>query len=222
MAEFREEPIRIVLIDDHAIVREGIRMVIENQPDMTVVGEASNRDESLALVSREQPDIVILDLDLGNESAIGFIREMIACCEKARILILTGVQKTEVHRRAVQLGAVGVLLKDQAGKTLIKAIRKVYEGEVWLDRSITASILADLTRAKQARDSEEYKIASLTERERQIIALIAEGFATRQIAQRLFISEKTVSNHLTAIYDKLGVSSRLELAIYASKHGLAR
>jgi DNA-binding NarL/FixJ family response regulator len=196
-------------------------MVIENQPDMVVVGEASNRVESLALVSKHQPDIIILDLDLGTESAVGFIREMIACCERTRILILTGVQKTEMHRRAVQLGAVGVLMKDQAGKTLIKAIRKVYEGEVWLDRSITASVLADLTRTKQARDTEEYKISSLTERERQIIALIAEGFATKQIAQRLFISEKTVSNHLTAIYDKLGVTSRLELAIYATKHGLA-
>lgn len=221
MAELIGESIRIVLIDDHAIVREGLRMVIENQPDMVVVGEASNRVESLALVSQHQPDIIILDLDLGTEIAVGFIREMIACCERARILILTGVQKTEMHRRAVQLGAVGVLMKDQAGKTLIKAIRKVHEGEVWLDRSITASVLADLTRTKQARDTEEYKISSLTERERQIIALIAEGFATKQIAQRLFISEKTVSNHLTAIYDKLGVTSRLELAIYASKHGLA-
>jgi DNA-binding NarL/FixJ family response regulator len=112
----------------------------------------------------------------------------------------------------------------EAGKTLIKAIRKVLAGEVWLERSMTAHILTDFTRADERRrnDPEAAKIETLTEREREMIALIAEGLTTKRIAERLFIGEKTVSNHLTAIYNKLGVSSRLELAIYASRHGLAK
>jgi two-component system, NarL family, nitrate/nitrite response regulator NarL len=224
MSEAEVKPIRILIVDDHTIVREGLRMLIENEPEMVIVGEAGNSADALAIAVREQPDVIVLDLDLGGEDAIGSLQALIASSERSRVLILTGVNDPEKHRRAVHLGAVGVLLKDQAGKTLIKAIRKVLAGEVWLERSMTAHILTDFTRADERRrnDPEAAKIETLTEREREVIALIAEGLTTKRIAERLFISEKTVSNHLTAIYNKLGVSSRLELAIYASRHGLAK
>lgn len=217
------EPIRILLIDDHELVREGLRMVIENQPNMLVVGEAGNSAAARAAAAREQPDIILLDLDLGGENSLDSLHELISVSGRSRVLVLTGVRDPEMHRRAVHLGAVGILLKDQAGKTLIKAINKVYAGEVWLDRSMTASIISDFTHTdKQKNHREAEKISSLTEREREVVALIVEGLSSKRIAERLFISEKTVSNHLTAIYNKLGLSTRLELAMYAARHGLGK
>jgi two-component system, NarL family, nitrate/nitrite response regulator NarL len=217
------KPIRILLIDDHELVREGLRMLIENQPNMLVVGEAGNSSDARAAAAREQPDIILLDLDLAGENSLDSLREIISVSGKSRVLVLTGVRDPEMHRRAVHLGAVGILLKDQAGKTLIKAINKVDAGEVWLDRSMTASIINDFTHTdKQKNPREAEKISSLTEREREVVALIVEGLASKRIAERLFISEKTVSNHLTAIYSKLGLSTRLELAMYAARHGFGK
>jgi two-component system nitrate/nitrite response regulator NarL len=218
------KPIRILVVDDHTMVREYLRVLIENEPDMAIVGEAGNSADALAIAAREQPDVIVLDLNLSGEDAIDSLRALIASSEGSRVLILTGFNDPEKHRRAVHLGAVGVLLKDQAGKTFIKAIRKVLAGEVWLERSMTADILTDFARADEHRrhDPEAAKIETLTEREREVIALVAEGLTTKRIAKRLFISEKTVSNHLTATYNKLGVSNRLELALYASRHGLTR
>ena len=224
MREAVMKPIRILVVDDHTMVREYLRVLIENEPDMAIVGEAGNSADALAIAVREQPDVIVLDVNLSGEDAIDSLHALIASSEGSKVLILTGFNDPEKHRRAVHLGAVGVLLKDQEGKIFIKAIRKVHAGEVWLDRSMTAHILTDFTRAGERRrqDPEAAKIETLTEREREVIALVAEGLITKRIATRLFISEKTVSNHLTAIYDKLGVSNRLELAIYASRHGLAK
>jgi two-component system, NarL family, nitrate/nitrite response regulator NarL len=212
MREAEINPIRILVVDDHVIVREGLRMLIENEPDMVIVGGAGNSADALAIAAREQPDVIVLDLDLGGEDAIDSLRALMASSEGSRVLILTGVNDPERH-----LGAVGVLLKDQAGKTLIKAIRKVHAGEVWFESSMIAHILTT-----RASDPEAARIETLTERERVVIALVAEGLTTRRIAERLFISEKTVSNHLGAIYHKLGVSSRLELSLYTSRHGLVK
>jgi two-component system nitrate/nitrite response regulator NarL len=217
MREAEINPIRILVVDDHVIVREGLHMLIENEPDMVIVGGAGNSADALAIAAREQPDVIVLDLDLGGEDAIDSLRALMASSEGSRVLILTGVNDPERHRRAGHLGAVGVLLKDQAGKTLIKAIRKVHAGEVWFESSMIAHILTT-----RASDPEAARIETLTERERVVIALVAEGLTTRRIAERLFISEKTVSNHLGAIYHKLGVSSRLELSLYTSRHGLVK
>ncbi|HXG64796.1 MAG TPA: response regulator transcription factor [Blastocatellia bacterium] len=217
------EPIRILLVDDHRILRAGLRMLIEDQPGMTLIGEAGTRAEALALAARERPDIILLDLDLAGESSLDFLPELLATADRARVIILTGVRDLALHQRAIALGAMGLVLKDQTGETLIKAIEKVHAGEVWIDRVMTASVLAELAGAKAKKDDPEAaKIATLTEREREIIALVGEGLPNKQIASRLFISEKTVRNHLVSIYSKLEVSDRLELAIYASRHGLTR
>jgi two-component system, NarL family, nitrate/nitrite response regulator NarL len=224
MREAAINPIRILIVDDHTLVREGLKMLIENESDMLIVGEAGNSADALAISVREQPDVIVLDLDLGGEDAIDFLPALMAGSEGSRVLILTGVKDLEKHRRAVHLGAVGVLLKDQAGQTLIKAIRKVYAGEVWLDRAIIAKILSDSARTdeQRRRDPKAAKLETLTKREREVIALVATGLTTKRIAERLFISEKTVSNHLTAIYNKLNLANRLELALYASRHRLAK
>ena len=220
----QDRPIRILMIDDHAVLRTGLRMIIENHAGMTVVGEAENRSESLAAIAKEAPDIILLDLDLGDENGLDLLPELIATVPDARIILLTGLRDPQVQRRAILLGAMGLVSKQKAADTLIQAIKKVYAGEVWLDRAMIASILNDRINTSVAADQnvEALRIAKLTDREREVIMLIGEGIKNRQIAARLYISEATVRHHLTSVFAKLGVTDRFELVIYAFQHGLAK
>lgn len=214
-------PIRILLIDDHRVVRAGLRMLIESQPGWKVVGEAATRSQALASLQEEVPDIILLDLDLGGEKGLDFLPELRAAAPEARVIILTGLRDPQAQQKAFRLGAVGLVLKENAAEVLLKAIEKVQGGEVWLDRSTVAEILGG-REGESGPDPETLKLASLTPREKEIIALIAEGLKNKQIADRLFISETTVRHHLTSIFDKLEVGDRLELLLYAYRHGLAR
>ena len=217
-----ETAIRILLVDDHQIFLTGLQLLIEREPDMIVVGTASNRAEALALM-QEHPDIVLLDLDLGNESGIDFLPQLIEPEEPPRVIIVTGVPDPELHLRAVRLGALGVVLKLDSAGFLVKAIRKVHGGEMWLNRPMISTVMTELIHARAKKmDSEALKIAELTVREREVIALVAEGMRNRQIGERLFISEKTVRHYLTSVFDKLGVADRLALMIYAFQRGLAK
>ena len=216
------EPIRILIVDDHLVVRAGLHMLIENHPGMTVVAMASNRTEALELSASAAPNLILLDLDLGGENALTFVTQLRETTPNARILVLTGLRDTDAHRQAVQLGAMGVVLKEHAPDVLIKAIEKVHAGEIWLDRPTMGRMLREMSaREEKEIDPEVAKIKSLTQREREVVALIAEGLKNKQIAQRLFISETTVTHHLSSVYSKLGVSDRLELVIYAFAHKLA-
>jgi DNA-binding NarL/FixJ family response regulator len=211
--------IRIVLVDDDAIVRAGLRMLIERGQGFAVVGEAGDRDEAVAVVAREQPDIILLELYLGGHSSLEFFTELASASQGARVLVLTAVNDPEIHRRAVLLGSAGVVLKRQASEALLRAIERVCQGEVWLDQATIAGLLSA---TNNARGEDATRIATLTKREREIILLIGEGLRNRQIADRLFISETTVRHHLTSIFSKLGVSSRLDLVVYAYRHGIAK
>ena len=215
--------IRILLVDDHAVVRAGLRMIIQSRSGMNIVGEAGNRDDALALAASEHPDIILLDLDLGGESGMALIADLIAAASDARIIILTGLRDAESHRQAVMLGAMGIVKKEKAAEVLISAIERVYAGEAWLDPSLMAGVLTEMARASKPTktDPEAEKIGTLTNREREVIALVGEGIKSKEIAGRLFISETTVRHHLTSIFDKLGVADRVELLIYAYRHGLA-
>jgi len=221
----RPQSIRVLIVDDHGIVRAGLRMLLESQPGLTVVGEAATCAEALALATGEQPDVIVLDLDLGMENAIESIPTLLSAVPEARILVLTGVRDPEPHREAVRRGAMGLVLKEHAAETLLEAIAKVGAGEVWLEPSMVARVLGELTRpqtAQQPISPEAAKIATLTAREREVITLVGEGLRNQHIAERLYISEATVRHHLTAIFAKLGVADRFELAIYAYQHGLAK
>jgi two-component system, NarL family, nitrate/nitrite response regulator NarL len=216
-------PIRVLLIDDHVVMRVGLRLVIENQPGLTVVGEAANRADALQITAREQPDIILLDLDLGDEKGIDLLPDLLSAAKGARVIVLTGLRDPEEYRRAVRLGAMGLVLKEQAFGVLAQAIRQVHAGEAWLDPVLVATVLAKAARERgRAPAPEANRIAALTERERAVIALICEGLRNKQIAERLFISQTTVVHHLTSIFDKLGVANRLELVTYAYSHGLAQ
>ena len=215
--------IRILLVDDHAVVRAGLRMIIQSRPGMTIVGEAGSRDDALALAGSERPDIILLDLDLGGDSGMALIGDLMSAASEAKIIILTGLRDAEAHRQAVLRGAMGIVRKEKAAEALIKAIQRVHAGEAWLDPSLMAGVLTEIGRSNKPKkiEPEAEKIATLTKREREVVALIGEGIKNKEIADRLFISETTVRHHLTSIFDKLGVGDRVELLIYAFRHGLA-
>ena len=215
--------IRILIVDDQLIVREGLRMLIDNHPGTKVVAMARTRSEALDIIARELLDLIILDLELGGNSALSFIPQLREAAKNSRILVLTGSRDSVIHQKAAQLGAMGVVLKEDAADLLLKAIEKVYKGEAWLDRVTLGNLLFQMSNHdSESMDPRAKKISSLTDRERQVIALIAEGLKNRQIAERLFISPTTVTHHLSSIYSKLGVSDRLELVIYAFANKLAK
>jgi DNA-binding NarL/FixJ family response regulator len=214
------ERIRVLLVDDHKIVRQGVRMLIESRCDMVVVGEAGNGKEALALTKLEQPDIVLLELDLREGSSLELLPEILSTGSNPRVIVLTGVRDPEVLRRAVRLGATGLVMKEQESETLLRAIEKVYTGEAWLDHRMTASLIAEISRPCKV-DLEAARIGTLTDREREIIRVICCGLKSKQVAQKLFISESTVRNHLNSILGKLSLSDCFELAIFAYRRGLA-
>ncbi len=218
------EPIRVMLVDDHAVLRSGLRLLIESHPGLRVIGEAGSRTDALAVAEREQPDIILLDLDLPGTDGYELLPDLLEKARGARVLILTGVTDLEAHIRALKLGAIGVVLKEKAPEVLIKAIRGVYAGEIWLDPAAVAKLLGQGASPGEAPkpDREAAKIATLTGREREIIALVGEGLKNKQIANQLFISEGTVRNYLTTIFSKLEVTDRFELILYAYRHKLAK
>jgi len=216
-----ERPITIMIVDDHVVIRSGLRMLIEHDQQMRVVGMAGNQQEALERAASETPDVIILDLLLGDEDALTFLPELCQASPKSRVLILTGVQNPDSHRRAIRRGAMGIVLKEHAADQLLKAIKKVNDGEVWIERSMVGDMIQELSRPAIV-DPEVVKIESLTEREREVISLVGEGLKNKQVGERLFISETTVTHHLSSVFSKLEVSDRLELIIYAFRHGLAK
>jgi DNA-binding NarL/FixJ family response regulator len=225
MAIPQTKPIRVLLIDDQAIVRSGLRLLIESRPGLKVAGEAGNRADALKLASREQPDVIVLDLDLGQDNGLALLPELLGVAKDAHVIVLTGIRDVEKRDRTIELGAKGVVLKENGAGELLNAIEKVHRtGEYWFERGAAGRLLGKKTARAGERqvDPEAAKIATLTEREREVVALIGEGLKNKRIADRLFIEPTTVSHHLTSIFNKLGVSDRFELMIYAYRHGLAK
>lgn len=225
MESTNQKPIRIVIIDDHKIIREGLRDLIESRGRMTVVGEASNCADGLEVALKTKPDVVLLDLVLGTDNGLTLIPELLAAVENTNILILTGMRDVEKRDQAMELGAKGIVLKEEGAKELLNAIEKIStNGEYWLEPGAYKRLLEkQKPRPEPPQDPEALRIATLTEREREIIMLVGEGLENKQIADRLrpVVAEATVRNNLSAIYDKLGIQGgRLGLLVYAYKHGL--
>ena len=216
-----QKPISIMIVDDHVVIRSGLRMLIEHDQRMQVVAQAGNRIEALERAMSARPDVIILDLVLGDDDGLSFLPELCQASPESRVLVLTGVQNPDSHRNAIRRGAMGIVLKEHAADQLLKAIMKVYEGEVWIERSMMGSMIQEFNKP-QLVDPEVTKIESLTDREREVIALVGEGLKNKQVGERLFISETTVTHHLSSVFSKLEVSDRLELIIYAFRHGLAK
>jgi DNA-binding NarL/FixJ family response regulator len=187
-----------------------------------VVGETSDRpDDVRRMLAEQAPDAVLLVMDGRGEQEISMLGLLADIAERTNVLIAMAHGDAALHTQAIELGARGVVLLDQPGQVLIKAVLKVAEGEVWLDRARTAGLVDRLTRRRNIdEDPEIVKIESLTIREREIVTLVTEGFTNKDIADRLFISEATARNHLTSILDKLDVSDRFQLTVYAFRRGL--
>jgi two-component system, NarL family, nitrate/nitrite response regulator NarL len=211
-----------MLVDDHVSIREGLKLLIESRGDLRVAGEASSVAEAREVFERVKPQLVLLDLDLRGETGLDLIQEFSA--QGARVLVFTGIREKEQHQLCLRLGATGLVRKEESRNVLLKAIEKVHRGEIWFDRSMMSDVLSNVLKQKNEkdRDPNAAKIASLTDRELQVIKLVSEGRKNKQIAERLFISDTTVRHHLTSIFSKLGVSDRLELVIQAYKYGLAK
>lgn len=226
MTTTNSAPIRVFLIDDHRSILWGLERLIESgKPVMEVVGSATNCAEALKLIDGTAPDVILLDIDLGGEDGVKEIPKLIAR-SRAKILVLTGLRDESIHDEAVLAGASGVVEKEASAETILTAIQKVHEGQLWLNRIATGRIFVEFSResAAQAFDPDKAKIAGLTDREREIVSVAASyaGANAKAIAGMLHISEHTLRNHLTSIYDKLDVANRLELFAYAHKHGLTK
>ena len=224
MSQTSQNPIRVLLIDDHQSFLWGMVKLIESDsPNMKVMGTASDIAEALSILEREQPDVILLDIDLNGVNSLDSM-PLLRSATSAMVLILTGMRDPETHERAVMAGARGVVQKEVSAEMILKAIRKVHEGEIWLDRLTTGRIFSKLLDHSTNQVSPEAtKIASLTSREREIVdVMVNQGHSTnKQIAVHLNMSEHTLRNHLSSIYSKLEVENRLELVMYAVKHHIS-
>ena len=215
-------PVRILIADDHPIFRDGLRRLLEADPGLTVVGEAADGSEALKLAIKLKPDILLLDLAMPRQTGLDTLPELTSACPQVRTIVLTAaVEKPEVVR-ALQLGARGVVMKESATELLLRSIRAVMKGEFWVGRGSVSDLVQFLREGARGPRLKEplRKDFGLTPRELEVIAAIVAGYTNRDMAQRFSLSEDTVKHHLTNIFDKLGVSNRLELALFAVHHQL--
>jgi len=220
--------IRIVVADDHPIFRDGLCKLLALEEDFEVVAQASDGRQVLDVLQQFEPDILLLDLKMPGLDGLATLQRLQAAKNKTRVIVLTASDDKNEFVQAMKLGTSGIVLKQTATELLIKSIRKVHAGEIWLDSHTTAAVIRQFVASDDApqpqlpptspgRDRER---SPLSQREREIVALVAQGFKNKEMAEKMFISEQTVKNHLHNIFDKLGVSDRLELALYAIHNNL--
>jgi len=206
--------IRIAIVDDHPIFRVGLHKLLAEQPDFEVVAEAGDGGEVGSIIHRHKPDVLLLDLNMPNVGGLAALEALRQIEHDTKVVILTSSAREEDYVRAMMAGARGIILKDTSAALLFKAVRKVQQGEVWLDRKTTAAVLREFASPdKPASGSRDEP--NLSKRELEIVGYVAQGFKNKEIADRMFISEQTVKNHLHNVFEKVGVSDRLELALYA-------
>lgn len=213
--------IRILLLDPEPLVQAGLKMLLECRPGFKVIAQAEDEECALRLAEQEQPDIILFHENTGDIEELAILPQLMAVVNIPRIILLTPLVNPQYQVQAVQNGAMGVVLSQKSPDVLYKAIEKVYEGEVWLDRSLMARVLSTNHKNGES-DTLPRKLALLSPREREIISLVGAGLKNQQIADQLFLSDVTVRHHLTSIFKKLNVADRLELVIYAYQHNLAQ
>jgi DNA-binding NarL/FixJ family response regulator len=210
------EKIKILIADDHTIMRDGIRALLSLQEDVEIVGEASTGQEAIEKASEFSPDLIIMDISMPGMDGLEATRRILKQNPKAKILILTQHDDKEYVLSAIKAGCAGYLPKRALGSELVSAIRAIYHGDSFLYPSVASELIKDYRSHAQVSDSHD----QLTAREREVLKLIAEGHTSREIAEMLFISLKTVMGHRTKIMDKLGIHNRTELIKYAMRKGL--
>jgi len=214
------DSISILVVESQPLIREALTRLLNTADGLLVVGSVGVATEVAPAVQIRQPDVAIFRFDPTHNASVALLEELPRVSAHTPPLVITATADVGVYARTVELGAMGVLSCEEAGDVLIKAVRKVHAGELWLDRARAAGVVARLTRGLARRDPEMMKIESLTPRQREIVELVAEGLTNKQLADRLFISEATARNHITAILDKLEVRDRFQLAVFAFRRGL--
>jgi DNA-binding NarL/FixJ family response regulator len=205
--------IRVFLLDDHEIVRDGLRALLDGQADIEVVGEAATAAEALARIPPTRPDVAVLDVQLPDGSGVEVCREIRSANPETQCVMLTSFADDDALFEAIVAGAAGYLLKQIRGTDIVDAVRKVADGQSLLDPAVTARVLEWMREPK----AEDERLARLTGQERKILALIAEGLTNRQIAERMFLAEKTVKNYVSNLLAKLGMQRRTQAAVFGAE-----
>lgn len=222
-SEKKKATVRIVIADDHPIVRDGLKKLLLLEDDFEVVGEAGDGREVIEKVQELDPDVLLLDLRMPNLDGLAALQALQQTNKRTRVIVLTASEDKNEFVQAMKLGCSGIVLKQTAPDLIVKSIRKVNSGEIWLDSHTTAAVMRQFSTGLEGSGSGGGKgreRSPLSAREREIVALVAQGYKNKEMAEKMFISEQTVKNHLHNIFDKLGVSDRLELALYAIHKGL--
>ncbi|MFE7929858.1 response regulator [Streptomyces sp. NPDC057456] len=209
-----DDPIQVFLLDDHEVVRRGVRDLLNDEPDIDVVGEAGTVEQALVRVPALRPQVAVLDVRLPDGDGVTVCRELRSRMPELACLMLTSFDDEEALLDSIMAGASGYVLKQIQGSDLVSAVRTVAAGQSLLDPSATARLMA---RLRQGPEPEPDAIPGLTDREREILALIGEGLTNRQIGQRLYLAEKTVKNHISRLLAKLGVERRIQAAVIATQ-----
>jgi DNA-binding NarL/FixJ family response regulator len=215
--------IRVLLCDDQALVRSGFRMILEAREDIEVVGEAEDGAQALELARRRRPDVILMDVRMPRLDGVEATRRLVEAGSEARVLILTTFDLDEYVYEALRAGASGFLLKDLQPAELVEAIRVVARGEALLAPTVTRRLLDRFAHALPGRPGEQPPgLSSLTEREREVLGLLADGLSNAELAERLFLSETTVKTHVSSILRKLGLRDRVQAVVMAYQAGLVR
>lgn len=212
-------PIRILIAEDHAIVREGVRLILAAQPDIEVLGEATNGHEAVAMACDLRPDAVCMDISMPGIDGLEATRRIKACCPEVAVLALTVHATDEYFFQMLQAGASGYVLKGAASADLVAALRAVARGEVFLYPTVAKKLVDDYLSRTQDRETTD-SLHGLTPREREVLTLIGDGLTNKEIGERLVISLSTVQTHYAHIIEKLGLNNRAEVIKYAIRHGL--
>jgi NarL family two-component system response regulator LiaR len=215
------DKIKVLIVDDHQVVRQGLRTFLELHDDMAVVGEAGDGSAALEMIRRLEPDVVLMDLVMPGLDGIAATRQAVALGARTKVIALTSFAEDDKVFPAIEAGASSYLLKDISPDALVEAIRAVHRGEARLHPDITRKLMHATRVAHQASGEAPALAGDLTDREREVIRLVARGCSNHEIAQELVISEKTVKTHISHILGKLNLEDRTQLAIYAIKKGLA-
>ncbi|MGV9249705.1 response regulator [Streptomyces sp. NPDC003710] len=210
-----ENPIRVFLMDDHEVVRRGVRDLLNDEPDIEVIGEAGSAEQALVRVPALRPQVAVLDVRLPDGDGVSVCRELRSRMPELACLMLTSFDDEEALLDAIMAGASGYVLKQIQGSDLVSAVRTVAAGQSLLDPSAATKLMARLRGGRQEEEPEA--LPGLTDREREILALIGEGLTNRQIGQRLYLAEKTVKNHISRLLAKLGVERRVQAAVIATQ-----
>ncbi|MCA9837956.1 MAG: response regulator transcription factor [Trueperaceae bacterium] len=213
--------IRILLCDDHAMFRQGLRSILETEDEFRVIGEAATGREAVRYALETRPDVILMDIQMPELDGVAAAKAILAEDSSAKVIILTMYRQDTYVFEAIKVGARGYLLKDADANDLIEAIHKVAQGETLLNAEMAASILDEFKKVKQLPDHPEHKLSDLTEREADILRLLAQGASNQEIAEALQVSEKTVRNRLSEIFSKLRLNNRTQAALYALREGIA-